>query len=347
MRNLKTLRRYRLDDGFADRVLRRAERELLTAGGPQADGESLEPVSPAKPREQESSWRGMVWTAIVVAAAVVLMVVFRGTPNPENILGPNNGPEIVEHVPPEPEDPLTPEIGPTIEGPQVAVQNNMPDGNLQLVNSIRKNCGRRLILVYEVLVTPEGVENAAFANVFRRQGIRFQQTVPVMREQQLELLQERYLDDVQIFDTIQPNMDEIEMYLVSCTGRVADDLYFDLKRPPEGVSGFMLNLATIDADQGVLNRLCDAAKLQERSNEAIELLVNFAMLSTAKRDVVGFGSIGYIDPVLLNPARPAEVELDEGAEPGQQPAGQDAKPPMGDDFPCELLFVVRNMRAQE
>jgi hypothetical protein len=218
---------------------------------------------------------------------------------------------------------------------------------LQLVNNIRMNCGRRLVLVYEILVKPDGVKDHAFANLLRRHGIRFNNTVPLPRSEQRELLKERYLDNVEIVDSVEPDMDEIDMFLVSCTGRVAEDLFFDLKAPPAGIGGFRLNLATIDPEQGVLRRVCEAADLEDGSNTAVEFLVSFAMLSDTARGLATLGSIGYVEPVLLNPELPQPEGEGETSEPGaaQKPTLTIEQLQSG-EFPCELLFVVRNQQVR-
>ena len=72
--DLQTLPQYRLDDDFSNRVLQRAEREMLTRGAAPAQ---TEPVTP-----ERGAWRGLVWAAVAVAAALLIM-----------LFGPNSGKE--------------------------------------------------------------------------------------------------------------------------------------------------------------------------------------------------------------------------------------------------------------
>lgn len=338
--DLQTLPRYELDNAFAERVVQLAQQEIAATADVKQE-ETAQEVAPTHTTKssQRRTWRSLGWVAATVAAAVLLAVALQQFQQDR----PGDDPGIAHSPPRESID--APDVLPNEGITVLEAASNPADPTLQLVNNIRQNCGRRMVLVYEILVTPDGVDNAAFANVLRRHSIRMQNTVPVARDQQKELLKERYLANIEIVDSVEPSMDEIDMFLVSCTGLVADDLFFDLKRPPEGIAGFMLNLATIDPDQGVMHRLCEAADLQEGSNEAAEFLVSFAMLSGAARNLGVFGSIGYVEPVLINPVAPRlEPAAGESIDPNSPEPAASIEELQSGEFPCELLFVVRNLQ---
>ena len=210
----------------------------------------------------------------------------------------------------------------------------------QFVAMLAPSLRQKLLLVYELSVTPEGFENAAFANLLNRQNLRFRQTVAVDREEQAALLERQFLQGVQAGRSDQPDMDEINLFLVSCTGRQADAMYFDIMSRPPGIASFCLNLTSKDAGQaaedGVLRRLCDANAKPSEAAEAVQLLVNFAVLSRTARQVGAFG-IMRVEPSLLKSDAHASPDAAQG------PPAQFAGAPLDRDaFRCEILFVVRN-----
>ena len=139
-------------------------------------------------------------------------------------------------------------------------------------------------------------------------------------------------------------MDEVLLCIFSCSGRDADAMYHDLVNRPAGFASFYVNLTTKAAEDRVLDRLCEASGVSDERGRAVELLANFAILSRTARNLGTFGSIGWIEPSLLEPApaspsEDAEPAASSGAD--QRAAAQTAS---DDDFPCELLFVVRNLK---
>jgi hypothetical protein len=176
--------------------------------------------------------------------------------------------------------------------------------------------------------------------------------MPVGQGEQQKLLQHRFLEGVQAIAPGQPGMDQIDLYLVSTTGSVADAIYTDLLNRPKGIGAFCLNLTTRDSEDKILRRLCDASEIKDRAGEAVRLLANFGILSRSARKLGSFGTIGWVDPSLLDPAQALASAEDHEAPPGenddQSDGGQPDPPNLNNgDFQCQLLFVVRQCRPLE
>jgi anti-sigma factor RsiW len=342
-RSLRSLPEVRLDGGFADRVLRRIEQQQATR--PHRE---VQPAQRPTAAKWAAGWRGFISAAITVAAALLVtayafnagerrtseIAVSRPPPRPTGVQSqrpdelrpspsPKPGAEIVQQP-----------------GPKAPTLPATPDTSAwALVHAVQKQTRLKLLMVYEVSVTPEGVAQAAFANLLRRHGIRFYQTLPVGEQEQRALLKHRFLDGVQIDKDATAPIDEVQLFLVSCMGRQADEIWLDLTNRPAGFGSAWMNLTTREAgDDGVLNKLCEASGIEKRSGQAVELLGSFAILSRTARNLGVFGSIKWVDPNLLEPA---------GNKSRKEPAGK-AQPAeadeAADDFPCELLFVVRNLQ---
>ncbi len=361
--DLRALPKQTLDDSFADRVLRRAERTMLVPEEAHSEIPSeTEPVATPARRpeidESRTAWRGFAWSVAAVAAAIVLAVVLGRNPEsgPTDIaVVPNEGPEVdVESLPPS--DP--PEMA-ALDSRQVPSPHEVPDsgdpgnqveppprhkpeGDWPVVLAMQQNVKQRFILVYEVSLTSVGVEQGAFARLLNRHNIGFRDTVAVGEEEQRSLLKRRYLEGARIASPAQKGMDEIRLYLVSCTAKEADSLYHDLTGGPPGFASFSLNLTSGEAGGGVLNRVCEASDIKERSNEAVRLAASFAMLSKTARNLGVFGTIEWIDPELMQP--PTQSGSDAAAEPAAEPDDTETLP-NPEDLQCELLFVVRNMQT--
>jgi len=81
-----SLPRYTLDKDLSEGVLRRAERQMLLGSPPaeksdSRDEASVEPLSTAEATWRRD-WRTVLWPALVVAVALLLMVFNRGAPPP-------------------------------------------------------------------------------------------------------------------------------------------------------------------------------------------------------------------------------------------------------------------------
>jgi hypothetical protein len=220
----------------------------------------------------------------------------------------------------------------------------------------------QLVLVYEIDVTPEGDQSAAFARLLQRHQIRMFQAQPIGRGEQEQLIRQRFLKDVQFVDEKRDNMDDVDLFLVFCTGRVADDLYLDLMNRPSGFAGYRLNLTTREAQGGAWQKACLAAGENPPANSAYDLVASLGILSGVGRQLGAFGAIGWVEPSLLDPPPldPAEA-MQDGAPASGQAGGTAAgsrrvrhvpgaaappaelQPLQNGDFPCELLFVVRKL----
>ncbi len=308
---LRGLSAFHLDAGFADRVLQRIEEESQTTE-PTGSGTTPE-VQPARrfetPRDR-SSWRGFVWTSLAVAAAIVLMVSLRHVPTP----GPTPGP-------------ISP--GP-LNSPLTLIDRKVWD---------------RLVLVYEVSIDPEGVNSGVFFQLLKRHGIRILDTVPVPEREQRSLLKCRFLEGAEVLDGgAAAGMDEIRLYLVYCSGRQAEAMWTELQHGPQGFASSRMNFTTRREGGGVLLRLRGAAGNQRTMGSAVQLVANYgARASSRPRGI--FGTIGYIDPDLLAPPpAPGESILREAEKASAERLPNESRPPEQDgNFPCELLFVVRNL----
>lgn len=357
---LQSLPTYQLDDGFADRVVRRAERETLL-GTSDDDAQvtmSPEPATVAK----QSRWRVYAWAAVTVAALVALAfsIPRGGNDSEPNLAGPNpkietpdvhpgDMPDVVPKKAPEALVKIDSDVGP--DGHKVTTKSPIDikqDPQWQLVSSIQQNSRQRLILVFELAITPEGVDNAAFANLLKRHHIRFRQATPVSDEQQKSLLKHRFLQGVQTAPAKTDDMDEIQLYLLACEGRDVEAMWHDLIRRPVGIGSFFVNFTTAEAEDRVLHRICEASGVSDEVGRASKLLANFAILSRNARNLGVFGKIGWIEPSLLDGslATPPETPDDNAPEEIEHNTGGFEPSPdaaIAGDFACELLFVVRNL----
>jgi anti-sigma factor RsiW len=368
-RRLALLPSYRLDSGFAARVVRRIE-----TLSPVESGESVQPAVGLRPgpgasdgprRFRVRDWRGAGWAIAAIATAILLMVFAQrggdqvgpsvvgpggSTSGQQNrderedstaVVGVPTGRDAVADVQqPRSSDPRT--AGPAVV-PPVATASPFT-----LVGSLQRT---KLVLVYEVLVTEEGVRNAAFPDLLRRHRIGFSETSAIGREEQRDLLRHRFLENVQIANGRRTEMDRVDLYLVRTKALTADAMYADLMSRPVGIGGFALNLTTRDAESRVLNRLCESTGVEKKVGQAVQLLANFGILSSTGRNLGAFGTIRWVDPALYDipqprPDAPPERRTDEG-EIGLPNLVEDIAvpqpPPMPQDFACELLFVVRHV----
>jgi anti-sigma factor RsiW len=341
-RRLAHLPVYRLDDGFAARVMRQIKSLSSDAsvGSGEPSGELVQ-VAVASRKESPSqavTWRGAFWALAAIATAILLVVFApRGGEPPGQPVAGNGTVTPPPHVLDVPVD--TPPIRP--EGPIPGT----PASPLTLVSSLSKV---QLVLVYEVLVTEEGVRHAAFPNLLLRHGIGFAQTSAISRKDQEDLLQHRFLQNVQIADQQRTEMDRVDLYLVRTTALTADAVYADLMSRPVGIGSFSLNLTTRGAESRVLHRLCQSTELENQVDQAVQLLANFGIFSSAARNLGVFGTVGWIDPALYEIPSPAPEPLpqDPGRKhpmaPPEAADGFEIQPPSAPlDFQCELLFVVR------
>jgi anti-sigma factor RsiW len=342
-RRLALMPSYRLDDGFAARVIRQIE---STSPGPSGtsteysrDHGAIAVASRRVRRPRAVAWRAAFWTIAAIATAILLMVfVPRGVEPTGQPVAENSRMTI----------PLD-AVDPPVDTPPAVPEAVSPDPEMSPFRFVSSLRNVQLVLVYEVLVTEEGVSNAAFSHLLRRHGIGFAETAVIKRREQEELLQQRFLHDVQIADQRAAEMDRVDLFLVRTTGQTADAIYADLKSRPAGIGGFVLNLTTRGAESQVLNRLCQSTSVEEKADQAIQLLANFGILSSAARRFGAFGTVEWVDPVLYeipesHPEPPGqegdlrpELELPSVTEESdlQQPPAE----PL--DFACELLFVVR------
>ena len=318
---LRQLSSFSLGDGFVERVKQQIAADAVLADG-AAPAAVQRPQLPQRagtrnPASDVPGWRSWVWTALAVAVALMLMVHFRADRETRRDIADSGADS--DRVPPGVVSPLT------------LVDHRLRD---------------RLLLVYEVAVTPEGVRQDAFARLLKRHDIRVLDMVPVPAREQRALLACRFLQGVQSVGVdAAGDIDRVQMYLVHCTASQAESISDELIGRPEGFASFSMNLTTRDAGNGILPRLAGAAG-KRRLGEAVQLVGNFGILSHVGRQLGTFGTIGYIDPDLLAPPETRGQPAQQQAEPdaaAQQPG--DLPPPAAvDDFRCELLFVVRNLR---
>ena len=345
-RDLHSLPKYHLDDAFAQRVLRNVQALSEHEDTVQMRAEPVTVAERPVAAESGASLRGFIWAAVTVAAALLLAFVFRGETAtvPQGVVTIDTVPDV---LPEDTVDPTDPQIVVDPTGPNERENTDIeqprgpaPSGPWQFVVDFKKNAKQQLILVCEVNVTSNGVETAAFANVLRRHKIGFGDTVVVAEEDQHHLLKQRYLKGIVPAPTKTKGMDKVTLYLVTCTGTQFESIYQDLKSRPRDIGSFFLNFTTKEAGQGVLNRLCDASRIDERSSEAVELAGSFAILSQTARNLGVFGTIRWIEPDLLDP--PQIEEDDQAAEQEGDPAFD--KKVLEGNFACEILFVVRDLQ---
>jgi len=359
--SLQSLPTYHLDDGFADRVVRRAERQMLLGSKTDDDQTVAQVATAPEPAStgRRVRWRVYVWAAVAVATAVVLALTLPkgGGGGHTDLVGPGTGtdtPGVVRDpsVAPGEDSPALVDVEPPGETGEHQIgppgPTDVEQSQWKVVSSIQRNSRQRLVLVYELAITPEGVENAAFANLLKRHDIRFRQTVAVMPNREKALLKHRFLQGVQIVPEDQDDMDEIELYLVSCSARDADHMYHDLLSRPVGVASFFLNLTTADAQDRILHRLCEASGVLDEGGQAVRLMANLAILSRTARNLEVFGSIRWVEPSLMDPSlapksAASKDDMPEEFDPNNVGAGPPPEAIATGDFPCELLFVVRNL----
>lgn len=319
---LQQLPRQTLGDRFVQRVQRRIVAEDALA-------QAAEAVRPQPVRQRAvrgaarhtSPWRSLVWSAVAVAAVLLAIVHFRPAPGPKPPIVDADGGGGLDFG----------ETAPAGPSPLTLVDRRLRD---------------RLLLVYEVAVTPEGVHQGVFFRLLKQHGIHVLDTVPVPEREQRALLACRFLQGVQSVGVdAAGDMDRVQMYMVYCAAHQAEAVFKELVNRPEGFASFSMNLTTRQIGDGVLPRL--AGEFGERKlGEAIQLAANFGILSSVGRQLGTFGTVGYIDPELLSPpASPGEAALKQAEQDAAaQQAAADPTLPPADDFPCELLFVVRYLR---
>jgi anti-sigma factor RsiW len=311
--DLRLLPTFRLGDGFAARVRQRIEAE--SASAPRVGSEPVEFVQSAASLETapgRTGWRTFAWAAIAVAAAVLVMVNFRHVPE-------NDRPRIASTPP-----------SATSTSPLTLVDRRLRD---------------RLVMVYELSVTPDGWKQGAFHRLLKRHGIHVLDAVPVPEREQRSLLACRFLQGVQSVSTdAAGDFDRVQMYFVYCPASQADAMWEDLRNRPEGIGSFSLSLTTRQAGDGVLVRLGDTCRLRQKVGRAVPLLAKLGIPCRTGRQLGKFGTVSYIDPdLLLPPTSPGATALKQAAKAARDPNAGDVP----DDFPCELLFVVRNLRPLE
>jgi anti-sigma factor RsiW len=364
---LRSLPTYTLDDDFADRVMRLAEEARLAADQPETaelpetvdlpEGAAqddvrrqIELARPAAAGDTRGVWRGVAWSLAAVAAALLLafFVGRQPDPGPDQIAAThqNDVPDgsLPQDQPPpasvDPEDqPPPPQPGERSGAPG----ERTPDSAWPVVLAMQQNGQHRFILVYEVSVTSWGAEQAVFAKLLARHNIGIRDTVAVGEDEQRDLLKRRYLEGAEIAPANKPGMDELRLYLVSCTANQADAMYTDLAGAPPGFASFSLNLTTGEAGGGVLNRLCRASEITERTNEAVQLITNLAIFSRTARNLGVFGTIEWVDPELLVPPAPSGTDQSPAPQAEAEQDDEQQKLKSG-EFPCELLFVVRRLQ---
>jgi anti-sigma factor RsiW len=367
--SFRTLPTYRLDDGFAERVLRHAERHMLAAPDDHTAAVSPAALAPAVSRPSRRR-QAIAWISFAAAASLLLAVsipLLIGRPAPElaqpNGVTPATDQSPVPVIPPPPEAApsalVQPGPSPRLPAPVKPAARPADPGPLTLVSQPMRE---QLLLVYELSVTPEGVQSDVFTRLLLRHGVTFNQTVVVNSKDQQALLTQRYLQGVVAGGRDRKDMDEINLFLVFCKASQADALFNDLAGRPAGVAGFGLNLTTHNADSGIVQRARRAQGAVAQSGTALQLLADFAILSRTGRHLGAFGAIRWVDPALLapppkspKPTAPAAVPVGTDSSPGITPntplrnAEADAPPgapaaPSVADFDCELLFVVRNLK---
>ena len=78
--------------------------------------------------------------------------------------------------------------------------------------------------------------------------------------------------------------------------------------------------------------------------QAVRLAANLGMFSRTARSLGAFGAIRWVEPTLLETPqpRPAASNAEQGPAGGAVIHRPD---PAAEDFGCELLFVVRELRS--
>ena len=309
--DLRLLSRFRLGDDFAARVQRQIEKQAVSTPRPRSQAvDRVQPAARSKSRARWLGWRSLAAVAVTVAAAALVIV------NRYDV--PQQG---------------QPQIGSTAPvSPWKLVDRRLRD---------------RLVVVYEVSVTPEGVEQGAFFNLWKRHGIRVVDTVPVSERDQRALLACPFMQAVQRVNTgtaPPAEVDHLQLYLVYCGARQAAAMTEDLYKRPDGIAAFSLALTQRSVGDGILERLRAATGDREYIGQAVHLTADLGMPSSRRSQAGTFGTISYIDPELLTPPPPPGARDLEQAE---QAADDPNAVWVPDDFPTEVLFLVRNLRPAE
>jgi anti-sigma factor RsiW len=307
--DLRQLTEFHLGDDFAAQVRQRIETEVASVQ--RLDLESAERVQPAARREaatSRTSWRSFAWTAIAVAAAVILMVNLRSVPEKG-----------------QPKIDLT-QSPPAGASPWMLVDRRLRD---------------RFVMVCEVNVTPDGVKQGAFFRVWRQHGIRVVDTVPVPERDQRSLLACPFTRSVDRVSTdTPPDVDHVQVFLVYCGARQAEAMFQDFLGRPPGIGLCSLSFTRRSIGDGVLSRLSSVSGVRQKVGQAVHLTANFAIPSSNGT----FGTVSYIDPDLLSPPeQPGAKDLQRAEE----AVGDPNAVLIPDDFPVEVMFLVRNLRPSE
>lgn len=351
---LRSRPRHELSEDFADRVMARIRSECPDRYPSQVRGrqDRLTPASAAvstgratKDRggaisaansERTGPWRGLIWSAAAVAAALLIMLIAQfNQPEPTPPVADPTSPREKSTLP---DVAVTPEPpGETV--PDVPAEPPVPvelDESLRLVRQMQK-ANRKLVLVYEITMTPDGVQAAAFANLLRRHNIRFQETFAVGAADQEDLLKHRFLDGIGQVSSERERLGDVEMYLVTCRAWQGEMIYKDVMSQREGFAGFRLNLTSRDANDRVLGRLCQTAIEPSDLGTATRLIAPFAMFKLPVGHIGAFGTLAVSPDLLVQSKTPAPAETQE-----QPPAGNPFN--AGVEFRTEILFVVRKLK---
>lgn len=312
--DLRLLSRFRLGDDFAARVQQQIEKQAaLTPRSGLQTVERVRRAARSKSSARWLGWRSITAVAVTVAAVALVMVNLHDVPR-------QGQPQIGSSA------------SPATISPWMLVDRRLRD---------------RLVMVYEVSVTPEGVDQGAFFRLWKRHGIRVVDTVPVSERDQRSLLACPFMqavERVKTGTTPPADIDHLQLYLVYCGAQQAAAMTEDLYKRPDGIASFSLALTQRSVGDGILERLRSATGSREYVGHAFHLTADFGISRSRRPQAGTFGTISYVDPELLKPLPPPGARDLEQAE---QAAGDPNAVWVPDDFPVEVLFLVRNLRPSE
>jgi hypothetical protein len=313
--SLQSLAPVKLDASFKQRVLQRAETELVAQRGTPYG----QPAKDAASRRRSLIGFSPAWSAIAALAATVVLVAtaywlpqwFRRPTQPPLVR--NNGNQ-----------------DPTYN----VKQNGAPD-------LVQVNPRVKLMLLLDIMLTDRGFENRSFEALLARCNIPLEDTIEVGDKLKTTLLKSRFLNGtVKEEPHAGGRRRETEMYYVVCTHQQYDQLWREMQQHPQDFAGYQFDMAMWQTDPNMIAQLDGASRSQTMRSpsgqvlatmgRAQQLIFTVALRNTQARKYVALAASSNAQPPLLMPRNPAAVQVDNGIELGEV---------------SHVLFVLRRPQA--
>ncbi len=316
------LPRHKLDRGFAERVIASIEQR----------------------REASTARRHHLRTALtaVLVLAVVLLLMFLIS-GPSGSGNSRSGTRTAREQP-GPGAPEKPRPGSELAKKR---QDRLP-----FVDEAIKN---KYLFIFEVRVTPTGVQRKAFDACLKRCGLQYDPSLQLDRSLEELLLESRFLKGIEArqADAAPRKKGEAEVQLVYAVarGNHVDDAWKTLRLNAKDFADVKLNMAMMPADFQVFAELRKAIELKLAAStrdldpverltaqvgKARRLVLNLALFSPA------FRKVATQSLVRSDPGRASDVASDPRISEKKRTAGGWDARLYGPDAVFEILFIIHN-----